>query len=127
MAPAPLLAPHGYGPPGHGSSGYGSPGYGVHAYNPMGGHPGPFYALGARPRADGQDVVYDSHAVGETLVDLVPCEKCGRTFARDRIGRHQEACQAMRRRKKFNTRKQRLDGDSCPQRRVVGQGMCQST
>eukprot|EP00668_Euglena_longa_P015981 GGOE01020174.1.p1 GENE.GGOE01020174.1~~GGOE01020174.1.p1 ORF type:complete len:323 (-),score=41.44 GGOE01020174.1:186-1154(-) len=44
------------------------------------------------------------------LVMLVPCGKCGRNFAADRIRKHEDACQAMKKRKKFDVQKQRWQG-----------------
>eukprot|EP00667_Euglena_gracilis_P022032 EG_transcript_24334 len=41
---------------------------------------------------------------------LVPCGKCGRKFAADRIRKHEDACQAMKKRKKFDVQKQRWQG-----------------
>lgn len=50
---------------------------------------------------------------------LIPCRKCSRRFAPDRIAIHENACLSMKARKKFNSSKQRAEGTeiSCCARR----------
>ena len=42
--------------------------------------------------------------------NLVPCFKCGRTFAADRVEKHQTICNNTKQRKVFNSSKHRTEG-----------------
>ena len=42
--------------------------------------------------------------------NLVPCSKCGRTFAGDRVDRHERICNNTKQRKVFNSTKHRTEG-----------------
>jgi hypothetical protein len=42
--------------------------------------------------------------------NLVPCSKCGRTFAGDRVGRHEKICNNTKQRKVFNSTQHRTQG-----------------
>ena len=41
---------------------------------------------------------------------LVPCFKCGRKFASDRVEKHQNICSSVKQRKVFNSSKHRTQG-----------------
>ena len=42
--------------------------------------------------------------------NLVPCCKCGRSFAADRVGKHENICNNTKQRKVFNSTKHRTEG-----------------
>lgn len=55
----------------------------------------------------------DQEAFGEqggSSGTLVPCFKCGRTFAEERISKHQSICNSTKQRKVFNASKKRVEG-----------------
>ena len=47
---------------------------------------------------------------GSNPGNLVPCDKCGRTFAQDRIDKHMSICQNVKQRKVFNSSNKRMQG-----------------
>lgn len=54
--------------------------------------------------------------VDDSPDDRVPCSYCHRRFAPDRIGKHEESCAVMsKKRRVFNSRKQRLQGTEAAQ------------
>lgn len=47
---------------------------------------------------------------GSNHGNLVPCVKCGRTFAQDRIDKHMSICRDIKQRKVFNSSNKRVQG-----------------
>ncbi len=51
--------------------------------------------------------------------DRVPCNNCGRRFLAERLEKHEKACSSMKKRKVFDVKKQRLEGELAQYARVA--------
>eukprot|EP01059_Diplonema_ambulator_P015163 TRINITY_DN2626_c0_g1_i3.p1 TRINITY_DN2626_c0_g1~~TRINITY_DN2626_c0_g1_i3.p1 ORF type:complete len:489 (+),score=106.71 TRINITY_DN2626_c0_g1_i3:128-1594(+) len=66
----------------------------------------------APPRAGSHSEMPEEYADEQ---DLVPCSKCGRSFASERLAKHENSCIADMKRKKFDSRKNRVSGTEMAQ------------
>ncbi|XP_065652330.1 zinc finger C2HC domain-containing protein 1B isoform X6 [Hydra vulgaris] len=53
---------------------------------------------------------YDDEEEEDYSVTLVPCDNCGRNFNQDSLLRHKNICKKLKKRKVFDSKKQRLQG-----------------